>query len=154
MYFLAGAHFQEIPEQAEEFFKIRYGVFVRFVVIHSQSSAYVNVLQFYLPAYKPALYFVYPQAKRPESGKVSDLRADVKVYPDELNMVQLKCFVYYFLQFPEIDTEFILLQPGGYVFVGVRIDIRIDTQGDTGDLVFIFRQPIDHLYFLQAFAVE
>ena len=60
----------------------------------------------------------------------------------------------YFLQVVEINAEFVFFDPGGYIMVGMGIDVGVDTQRDAGFFAQSGSNFVDDMDLRQGFAVE
>ena len=58
------------------------------------------------------------------------------------------------LDLPKPDSELVLLEPGGYVLVRVRVDVGVDTQRNVSHFALRHRKFIDHLHLGDALDIE
>ena len=61
-----------------------------------------------------------------------DLRPDVDADPDRVQVTRSLYFLVHRASSPDVDTEFVLAQAGGYIRMGLSKDVRVDAQGDPG----------------------
>jgi len=87
-------------------------------------------------------------------GNLRKLAADVAVYSQDFDSLQMACLLISFDGGVEVDSELVLLQPRGYIGVSLRVDIRVNPEGDGGLTAEYSGTRIDGFQLLGGFDVE
>ena len=113
------------PEPCVE---VCYRVFVRVVIVHSETSSEVDVVDFESVSFEICNDVVdSPALKCIDFVHSGDLRTDMEVKADEIDVLALAEDVDEFVELVLRDAELVLIKTCGHVLMSVRIDVRIDS---------------------------
>ena len=135
--------------------EVGYCVAVRVVIVHSESSSEVYVVNDKALTLKIFNYVVHSFAlQRVHFFDPCDLRAYVEVQTEEIEMFALLDELDELLEFVLRYAELVFVKSCCYIFVGVGVYVRIDPDGNVGLDPVAVGHLVDYIYLLERFAVE
>lgn len=123
---LTRPQFDGIAKQFEKLHKIGFYYLIKVVIIDTQSTTQVDVLQEKCLFQKLIVEFVRFKYKRSEWVVTDDLRSDMLMNSGELDMPELLDDIQHIVQLPWVDAKFVLLEPCCNVEMILSVNIRIE----------------------------
>ena len=151
---LAGTDHEVAADHVEIVFEVRDRVAVRILVVHAEAATQVEVTDRNLVLDEPLLQFLDAAAEEGEDGHLGNLGAHVEMQADQFDVRALRQQVRHILEGPGADAEFVLLEAGADVFMGMGVDVGIHADRDPGLAPHRGRQVVDDPDFRHALAVE
>ena len=135
-------------------FEVRDSLTVGMAVIYPQTTTdiymfYQNPMRFQL-----VLQFIDTIAQSDEIAHIENLRTDVEVKADKLDILHSQSHVYHFIHILHTDTEFIFGKTGSDIGVSMRAYIRIDAESDIGYFVLSGCQLVDYFKLGNRFYIK
>ena len=127
---------------------------VRVLIVNSEPSTDVDILNFDVLLLELVLNVVYPIAESLEVSHVQNLRPDVEMQANKLDILHLSSLSDGWLHVTHGYTELVLGESGCYLCVGMRAYIRIDAEADTGYFILLFGKFVDYFEFSNTFNVK
>ena len=149
---LPGIEVEMRGERVEVGRKIGYRMAVGALVVDAKSSADVDIGK--VGGVEVGLQLVDALAQEAEWFHVGDLRTQMEVQADEMEMVGLAADVDCLGQVGRRETEFVFLCAGGDVAMGVCVDAGIDAEGHSGGVARLAGDLVDDLKLWERLAIE
>ena len=146
--------FQFLGIRIEVGLEIRDGQTIRMLIVHTQTTANIDMLHDDPALLQLVLKLVHAITEGFEVTHVENLRTDVEVETHELHVGKLVSLVDHRIHIAHGDTKLVLSQSGGDIRMGMGTHIGVQTECHARHLTLGCCQLVDDLQLRDALNVE